>query len=79
VAFPGDDGGEPVVETAWGGIDGGVRTVDADAFLGETEERVLLGVCEGERFQAAEDDGVLWRVRSVGGYVADGRWTDGMQ
>ena len=39
------DVGEPVAETAWGGIDGGVGAVDGDAFEGEAEEGLLLRVC----------------------------------
>lgn len=31
----------------------------ADAFGGEAQEGTLLGVCEGETFEATEDDGVF--------------------
>ena len=34
-------------------------TVDRDAIGGEAEERLLLGVVEGDRLEGAEDDGVV--------------------
>lgn len=59
----GDDVGEPVVQPAGRGVDGCVRAVDTDAFLGEAQERALLRVGEREGLEAAEDDGVCVCVR----------------
>lgn len=51
----GDGAGEPVVDTSWSGVDSGVGGVDRDAFAGEAEEGLLLGVLCGERLEATED------------------------
>lgn len=56
--WPGDDVGEPCVQSVWGGVDGRVRAVDGDAGFGEVEEGCLLGVFVGDLFEAAEDEGV---------------------
>lgn len=49
---------EPVGHAVGDGVDCCVWGVDADSMLCEAEEGSLLGVGEGERFQAAEDDWV---------------------
>lgn len=49
---------EPVGHAVGDGVDCCVRGVDADSMLCEAEEGSLLGVGEGEGFQAAEDDWV---------------------
>ena len=53
---------EPVGHAAGDGVDCCVGGVDADSMLGEAEEGSLLGVGEGEGFQAAEDDWVCMIV-----------------
>lgn len=49
--------------------------VYADAVAGEAEERLLLGVGEGEGFEAAEDNGVVGN--DDGGVEGDGFVGDG--
>jgi len=49
---------QPIPQTTFCGIDGGVRTVDADAGGRETQQAALLRVEARQAFQAAEDYGV---------------------
>jgi len=49
---------QPIPQTTFCGIDGGVRTVDADAGGRETQQTALLRVGARQAFQAAEDYGV---------------------
>lgn len=50
---------EPVAQPSWRRVDGRVWAVDADAMADEAEERLLLRVCERERLEATEDDGMV--------------------
>lgn len=57
-----------------------MRRVHAYSFLGQAKERGLLGVTEGERFEAAEDDRVCgWKYISLMLEVDSDEWTYGTQ
>lgn len=52
----GDDVYQPVIQSAWHRVHGGVGTVDGDVLLGELEEDALLGVGDVYGFEAPEDE-----------------------
>lgn len=53
-----EDINQPVVDAAEDGVSCGVRAVDGDVVLGQAQDDALVGVVEGDGFEAAEDEGV---------------------
>jgi hypothetical protein len=47
-----------VIETIWGGINSCMRAVDADSFLSEAQQCILLSIALCERFQGPKYNGI---------------------